>query len=109
MKNIFLLLVFFLSVEAFAVRDITTSTVVSVYQKDGSDKVFEFESDVIHLCYHRDTPYIYQVVSDTAVEANRKFSLVLAAMMSGKKLGFHDSQVCGEGTRSTVTWVRIIN
>ncbi|MCJ8269425.1 MAG: hypothetical protein MJK04_08485 [Psychrosphaera sp.] len=88
---------------AFAVKDVPTSKVNYVYQLDTDPTTFEFSSSVQHNC----GSYIYRVKSSGEAVANRKFSLVLAAFTTKGNLAFHDTQVC-EGTRSVVSWIRLI-
>lgn len=75
-----------------------------VYQQDLAPTEFEFSSSRRHDCGSG----IYRVVSNDETIANRKFSLVLAAFTSGKKLAFHDTGVCIEN-RAIISWMRITN
>ncbi|WP_082075853.1 hypothetical protein [Teredinibacter turnerae] len=98
------LFVVFLSSEALSGEDIGDRTISFVYQPDLSPTQFEFEADKVHGCGSS----LYRVNSDSEAVANRKFSLVLAAFTAGKKISFHDTGSC-VGSRSIVSWVRLVN
>lgn len=103
MKKFVVLVSALLCTQAFAGKDVHGTTVNYVYQLD-EPGVFQFSSSVPNNCGSS----LYRVKSVDEGVANRKFSLVLTAFTAGKKLSFHDSQVC-EGNRSVVRWVRLIN
>lgn len=92
------------SAGAFAAIDVPATDVVYVYQLDSEPTTFEFHANVVHGCGSA----IYRVKSADVAVANRKFALVLAAFLAGKKVLFHDTQGC-EGSRSVVSWVRLVN
>lgn len=105
MKNIvFIVLLVCFSVSAFSAEDVSGQTVSYVYQPDLAPTEFDFDVGKTHGCGST----MYRVKSNDETTANRKFSLILAAFSSGKKVSFHDSGVCS-GNRSIVTWVRITN
>lgn len=93
-----------ISISAHAAKDVYGTAVNFVYQLDGAATEFEFSSSTPHGCGGS----TYKVISTDDVIANRKFSIVLSAFMSDKKLDFHDTEVC-QGNRSVVAWVRIVN
>lgn len=104
MKYLVFISMFALSFSVFAAKDVTSSTVIYVYQPDLAPTEFEFNANVANSCGSQ----LYRVQSSHEAIASRKFALVLAAYTAGKKLAFHDSEVCVSG-RSLVKWVRIIN
>lgn len=88
----------------FAGTDVSGQTVNYVYQPDIATTEFEFEASRANSCGSN----LYRVQSSNEAIANRKFSMVLAAFTSGKKISFHDKGECVNG-RSLVAWVRIVN
>ena len=104
MRNIIFSILIFLTVPALAGKDVSSSMINYVYQLDSDETVFEFNSSVKHGC----GSHLYRVESPSAAVANRKFALVLAAFMGGKKIAFHDRESC-LGSRSSVAWIRLIN
>lgn len=105
MKKSLLTAALVLSVNSvFAGTDVAGKTVNYVYQPDLAPTEFEFEAARTNSCGSR----LYRVQSSNEAIANRKFSMVLAAFTSGKKIAFHDKEVCVNG-RSLVAWVRIVN
>lgn len=94
---------FFISFESHAGVDVSSSKVVYVYQQDLPPSEFEFRSDRPNNCGST----LYRVKSNNETIANRKFAIVLSALMSDKDLAFRDTQIC-DGSRSVVSWVRII-
>lgn len=105
MKKMLLFVVLFgASFVASAAEDVHGRTVGYVYQPDLAPTEFEFEANRQHGCGSS----LYRVRSNDEATASRKFSLVLAAFASGKKIAFHDTGACVSG-RAVVAWVRITN
>ncbi len=104
MKIIFGLFFLVACTQAFAAVGVGPATVNYVYQLDSDSTVFEFSISAVNSC----GSYHYKVKSPNEDVANRKFSLVLAAFSSGKRIMFADMQVC-EGDRTVVSWVRLVN
>lgn len=94
----------FISSSTLAGTDVDGQTVSFVYQPDLAPTEFEFEASRPNSCGSR----LYRVQSNNETIANRKFSIVLAAFTSGKKIAFYDKEEC-IGGRSLVAWVRIVN
>mgnify|MGYP000438124193 CR=1 FL=1 len=104
-KYCLLLLVFFVNT-GYAAEDVRGQTVGYVYQIDHSNST-AFDINVpgrANVCGST----LYRSYSSSDAIANRKFSLVLAAFMSGKEISFHDTGAC-EGSRAKITWIRITN
>ena len=104
MKKIFLVALAFLSFPAFSAENVYGTSVSYVYQVGSEPTQFDFQSSRTNECGSS----LYRVTSDDVHIANRKFSLVLAAFISGKRLAFHDTGTCA-GNRALVSWVRITN
>jgi len=98
-------LITFLPIIAFSADENVSGVYINyVYQQDLAPTEFEFSLSRQHDCGSG----IYRVVSNNEAVANRKFSLVLAAFTSGKKISFHDIGECFEN-RTLVSWIRITN
>jgi len=102
MKYFLFVVVLIVSSSASAAKDVSGRTIDYVYQPDLAPTEFDFAANLTHGCGTN----IYRVRSNDEATANRKFSIILAAFTSGKKIAFHDTEVCA-GNRSIVSWVRI--
>lgn len=103
-KYLFIFMSISLTFSAFAAEDVSGRTVNYVYQPDLAPTEFEFDANRTHSCGST----LYRVKSNDEATADRKFSLILAAFASGKKISFHDTGTCS-GSRSIVSWIRITN
>ncbi|WP_444930643.1 hypothetical protein ACJJIF_02355 [Microbulbifer sp. SSSA002] len=81
-------------------QDIFDQELDTVYKLDDETQ-FEFKVSGGNSCGGT----WYRVKNPTESIESRKFSIVLTAYTTGKKIDFHDLEVC-EGNRSTVGWVR---
>jgi len=81
MKSIITLVIFGLCSQAFAAKNVASSSVSFIYQLDSDATVFEFKASVPNDCGSS----LYRGHSPNEAVTNRKFSLVLSAFMSGKK------------------------
>jgi len=106
MKHYFFIIILSFTVTSFAAEDVHGLTVDYVYQFDHSNStVFDIN---IPSRPHSCGSTLYRSYSGSDAIASRKFSLVLTAFTSGKKISFHDTGVC-EGSRVKVSWIRITN
>lgn len=106
MRTSFLLFLFLANV-SFAGVDVNTGQAVGyVYQVDTTDPtLFEFHlPDRTNICNSTS----YRSKSDNEQVASRKFSMVLSALMSDKKITFHETGDCESG-RALVGWIRLHN
>lgn len=90
----------------YPAEDVHGIEVGYVYQFDSTDPTaFDiYLPSRTHTCGSG----LYRSYSPSEAIANRKFSLVLSAFMSGKKISYRDHGVC-EGSRSKIGWIRIVN
>jgi len=106
MKHYLIIIIIFFTSTIHAAEDVHGLTVGYVYQFDHPDStVFDIN---IPSRPHSCGSTLYRSYSSSDAIANRKFSLVLTAFTSSKKISFHDTGVC-EGTRMKVAWIRITN
>ena len=89
---------------AYAGQDVFNLEVEYVYQQSFDDSTtFEFAvKNRSHSCGSN----LYRSRSPSDSIAQRKFSLILAAFTSGKKVSINETGAC-EGSRMVVEWVRI--
>lgn len=104
MKRLLLSMLVVFSPVAIAAENVSGQIVNYVYQPDLAPTEFEFAANRSHECGSS----LYRVRSNDEATASRKFSIVLASFVSGKKLSFHDTGQCS-GSRAIVSWVRITN
>lgn len=100
MKSYILGLALIISPQSYS-EAVDLSTVNFVYEL-GNLMSFDFSSGSNHECGTN----IYQVNGPTEESANRKFTLVLSAFMTDKKLKVN-TEGCN-GNRMKVGWVRLI-
>ncbi|MCO7223347.1 hypothetical protein [Pleionea sp. CnH1-48] len=104
MKTFISIVIGVMALPAIAGKDVNDRTVNYVYQPDLAPTEFEFSANRTNAC----GTDLYRVQSPDEATADRKFSLVLAAFTTKKKLSFHDTEVCKSG-RAVVSWVKLVN
>ena len=86
-------------------QDVYGKVVETVYQQNLDPTEFEFTLvGYGHTCGGT----IFRVRSNAVEIADRKFSLVTAALVSGKTIAFRETGVCMSGGRMEVSWVKLV-
>lgn len=99
------LLIFSSSVSAQSPgQDVTGKIIETVYQQNLDPTEFEFTAEGYR---HECGGIVFRVRSNAVEIANRKFSLLTAALVSGKTISFRETGVCIPGGRMEVSWVKL--
>lgn len=84
--------------------DVRGKVVETVYQQNLEPTEFEFVAEGYQ---HGCGGTILRVRSNTTEIANRKFSLLTTALVSGKPISFRETGVCIPRGRMEVSWVQL--
>ncbi len=104
MKYFYYLFLITISTNVFAIKNIENTTIINIQQHDSDSTQFEITSSTKNNCGSS----AYIVKSPNNAVATRKFSLILTALTTNKKISFNDTEIC-EGDRSIVTWIKLIH
>lgn len=99
MKKFLLLILFAVCNTAFA-ESVTLSSIDYVYELD-ADNSFDFAGGAVHQCGSN----VYRITSNSQESINRKFSMLLMALVSGNTVIVNAGACSGE--RRSVGWVRV--
>jgi len=104
MKYFYCLFLASISTNVFAIKSIENTTIIHVQQQDSESTQFEITSSTENSCGSS----TYIVKSPNNAVATRKFSLILTALTTNKKVSFNDTEIC-DGNRSVITWIRLLH
>jgi hypothetical protein len=98
-----------LTLNSFAIiaagQDVRNKTVALLYQPDLEPTEFDF---IVDNYSHSCGGAILRVRSNSVAVANRKFSLLSAALISGNKISFRETGSCIAGGRMEVSWIQLL-